>query len=151
MVSLMSLVLYSWREISHIPIEGGWVGPWASLDIIKNLTPTRKWTASCPAPSLVTVVLYSEQGNNSVLWTSCHHCIIYLVCTMFSTELWDCSDFCFVTILRCSRLEQNLTTLSVLLLIAYSSCSNTKGVCKIGSCGSEWILLLSLFNLPARA
>jgi len=60
---------------------------------------------------------------------------------MFSTELWDCPDFCFVIILRCSRLEQNLTTLPVLLLIApifnYSSCSNTKGVCKIGSCGSE--------------
>lgn len=41
-----------------------------------------------------------------------------------------------------------------LLLIApifnYSSCSNNKGMCKIGSCGSEWRLLLS-FNLPARA
>jgi len=27
MVSLMPLVLYSWRKSSHIPCEGGWVGP----------------------------------------------------------------------------------------------------------------------------
>ena len=78
------------------------------------------------------IIVYSEPVGTIVSF------ILYVQCC---TELWDCPDLCFMIVLRCSRLEQNLTTLSVLLLIApifnYSSCSNTKGMCKIGSCGSE--------------
>jgi len=160
MVSLMPLVLYSWRKSSHIPIEGGWVGPWASLDITDNLTPTRTWTASCLAHSLVSVILWSEQGNNSGLWTRWHHCITFILhvqCWALNYGIsrlnasWLSIDAAAVQ----TRLEQNFTTVPVLLLMApifnYSSCSNTQGVWKIRTCSSEWRLLLSLFNLPARA
>jgi len=100
-VTLKPLVLYSWRKSSHIPIEGGWVGPWASLDITENLTPTWRWTPSCPAHTLVSVILYSEQGNNSGLSTRWHHCITFILhiqCsalnygTIQTSALWLSSD-----------------------------------------------------------
>jgi len=56
---------------------------------------------SCPAHNLVSVILYSEQGNNSGLWTRWHHCITFVLhaqCSalnygiVLTSALWLSSD-----------------------------------------------------------
>jgi hypothetical protein len=127
LVSLMHQLLYSSRMSSRITIEGGWMCPRASLDIIgrgKSLVPTRTSTPNRQACSLVTVsysivnkgiIVGPEPDGTIVSYLSCmynvHHWILGFSRLLF---LWLSSDAAALQ----SKLEQNLTTLPVLLLTA---------------------------------
>jgi hypothetical protein len=97
MVSLMSLVLYSWRKSSHTPIEGGWVGPWASLDITENLTP-----------------LGSEPRVIQPIAWSVSYCIVNMGIKVDSARWHHCITF--ILHVQCSALNYKIVQTSALWL-----------------------------------